>query len=270
MKKILTKIIVSSVLSVLLTISCCMPIAAQQRGWDVTIEQPDGDKMIITERYDPKREIFYYTDDYGYIIVQNPETRYYVYARVKNKQLLPGDLIFTKETMNNYEDMNRIDQASYFDALENEKAEYPMDYKNKEINLFFGDIYGKGKLINLENAHPFVKENCTMIPFRAFLDGYVKADNIVKSFSCNYTSDILWDGNTQEVTVSKGNKNNDLIRFKVNDKKAYIGKEECNLAVAPVNLNGTVYVPLRFVEEAIQMLNMEKKVKNDKVEIYFT
>lgn len=270
MKKILTKIMVSSVLSVLLTISCCMPITAQQRGWDVTIEMPDGDTMVITECYNFKLQISYYTDMYGYIIVKNPDTGYYVYAKVKNKQLLPGDMIFTKETMNNYEDMNRIDEVSYFDALENEKSEYPMDYKNKEIKLCFGDFYGEDDPIYLENAHPFVKENCTMIPFRAFLEGYVEADNIVKAFDCNYTSDISWNGDTQEVTISKGNKKNELIRFRVNDKKAYIGKKECNLAVAPVNLNGTVYVPIRFAEKAIEMLDMRKKVKNNKVEIYFS
>lgn len=271
MKKILTKIIVSSVLSGLLTISCCMPTGAFEELRELRVKQPNGEKLIIYENYlriydeMGNRSVFcYYTDYYGHVIVKNDTTEYYVYANVENKQLVPGYVIVTDKTMNNYEDMNKIKIQEYFNADENSK--YPNDFRNKEMDL----IYSETKYpIDLGNKQLFVTGNCTMVPFRAFSDSYIANEKKNYSFAKNYVSDISWNGDTQEITAKIGGEGYGIVRFKVNDNKVYIGNDEHYLAVAPVNIEGTVYVPLEFACKVITKgYNFEKIIKNEKVEIY--
>ena len=140
MKKFLTKIMVSSVLSVLLTISCCMPTGAFEQSVELRVKQPNGEELMIEKFYWPtydemgNQTVFsYYNDHCGHVIVKNHTTEYCVYANVENKQLVPGDVIVTDETINNYEDMNKIKIQDYFNADENSK--YPDDFRNKEMDL---------------------------------------------------------------------------------------------------------------------------------------
>lgn len=270
MKKILTKIIVSSVLSGLLTISCCMPTGAFEPAWEISVKQPNGEELIIEENCWPTYDemgnqtvFFYYTDHYGHVIVKNETTEYYVYAKVENKQLVPGDVIVTDEIMNNYEDMNKIQIQDYFNADENSK--YPDDFRDKEMDLIYSQTESP---IDLGNKQLFVTGNCTMVPFRAFSDSYIANEKKNYSFAKNYVSDISWNGDTQEITAKIGGEGYGIVRFKVNDNKVYIGNDEHYLAVAPVNIEGTVYVPLGFACRAITKgYNFEKIIKNEKVEI---
>ena len=133
----------------------------------------------------------------------------------------------------------------------------------KEIT--FMEKYRNGEPID---AEPMIIDNCIMIPFRACADGYMK--EFYERFRPNKTpvNDIQWNGELQEVTAKIAEKT-DPVRFRVGENKAYIGARECNLAVAPVNINGTVYVPLRFGEKSFMQPYYHKKIKDGKVLIYY-
>ncbi len=110
-------------------------------------------------------------------------------------------------------------------------------------------------------------DNCTMVPFRVLADSYLKTDSYYKNK--NLSNDIRWDGSSQEVTAIMGTRETEYIRFRVNDNTAYIRNKECILEVPPCNINGTVYVPLRFAAEAIGYWVGGKEIENGKTKILF-
>ncbi len=264
MRKNIVKAFVSVALSVMMVIPCGIPTGALQTNWDDPKEQPDGEKLELMSNLEVGG-LIYLSDIYGYVVVQNPITGYYVYAHIKDKKFVPGNVVVTEETINSFEDLDRVDISDYFAAQDMEGAEFPADYRGKEIEITFMEKYRNGEPID---AEPMIIDNCIMIPFRACADGYMK--EFYERFRPNKTpvNDIQWNGELQEVTA-KIAEQTDLVRFRVGDNKAYIGARECNLTVAPVNINGTVYMPLRFGEKSFMQPYYHKKIKDGKVVIYY-
>lgn len=262
MRKNIAKAFVSVVLSGLVIIPYGIPTGALELSWETTEEQPDGEELSLHSNFEPGIDLVYLSDNRGYIIVQDPETQYYVYANIKDKELVPGNVIVTEKKLNGYEDVDKINITDYYFAQEVEDREFPADFLNKEIELYSSDAK---ECIDLSGAELFVVDNCTMVPFRALADSYLKTDSYYKDK--NLSNDIRWDGSSQEVTAIMGTRETEYIRFKVNDNTAYIRNKECILEVPPCNINGTVYVPLRFAAEAIGYWVGGKEIENGKTKI---
>jgi hypothetical protein len=95
---------------------------------------------------------------------------------------------------------------------------------------------------------PLIVNDRTMLPLREVL---------VNLGVPNDEEHIIWDGDTQTITIVTDDKN---IMLKIDSNIAYIGEEDVTLDVAPMLYaeNWRTYIPARFVSEA-----MDKKVAWD-------
>lgn len=93
-------------------------------------------------------------------------------------------------------------------------------------------------LLNGENVKfqvpPIQQKGSVLVPFRAIFEALgLKVD---------------WDPKTQTIT---GSKLGTLIKLKVGSTTAEINGKQKKLTVAPSNIKGSTYVPLRFIGEAV-------------------
>lgn len=93
-------------------------------------------------------------------------------------------------------------------------------------------VYIDGEQL-ISKQEPFIKNGTTMIPFRVLFE--------------KLGFDIKWNGNTKTIT---GTKDDLIIVLKIDSKIAKINDESKTLLLAPCEINGSTYVPLRFVGEA--------------------
>ncbi|QHW29491.1 copper amine oxidase N-terminal domain-containing protein [Paenibacillus rhizovicinus] len=74
----------------------------------------------------------------------------------------------------------------------------------------------------------------TMVPIRDV--------SLIPIFSVN------WENKSKKVSVTN-KKTNESLLLTMNNKVGYKGKTKVTLSVAPQNINGSIYVPLRFIGE---------------------
>lgn len=84
------------------------------------------------------------------------------------------------------------------------------------------------------NTNPVVKENITMVQFAP----------IFRSLGISFS----WNQQKQQVTAVKGGSK---IILTVGSRTAYVNGRSIRMQQAPVSINGNIFVPLRFVSEAV-------------------
>lgn len=89
-----------------------------------------------------------------------------------------------------------------------------------------------GEEIFFHDATPYIEEGNTMVPVRGVFE--------------RLGATLEWDGPTRTVTA---NRFDVTIKLTQDSKTAYVNDEETVLNIAPANINGRVYIPLRFVSE---------------------
>ena len=119
-------------------------------------------------------------------------------------------------------------------------------------------------------------------PIKVFFDGeeltYVQevkfSNNVVmlplEQMSIYLGYEVTWDSQTGVIELRDGSY---VITFKVGSKEANVNGKKIELSVAPKSFNGTTYVPLQFISEAMEMgvkwdgkkkqVNIEKKYTFD-------
>lgn len=103
-------------------------------------------------------------------------------------------------------------------------------------------VYAEGEGINVVvdgnkltfDVPPFLDNGRMLVPVRAIFEAL--------------DATIEWDGNTQTVTASKGDK---IITLQIGNDKATIGNTEVILDVPAKLKDGRTFVPVRFVSEAL-------------------
>jgi len=91
-----------------------------------------------------------------------------------------------------------------------------------------------GKFINFTDAHPYITNGRTMIPFRALFE--------------SMGATVSYDANTKKVT---GSLNGNTVILYIGRTTAYRNGSAITLDVPPVSLDGRVYIPLRFAGESL-------------------
>lgn len=111
------------------------------------------------------------------------------------------------------------------------------------IKVFYG-----GEEINLEQE---VKSsnNVVMLP--------------LKEISNIFGYNVTWDSQTGAIEIRDGSY---VITLKIGSKEATVNGQIIQLPVTPKNFNGTTYVPLRFIGEAMEM-GVKWDSKKNQVEI---
>jgi hypothetical protein len=88
--------------------------------------------------------------------------------------------------------------------------------------------------IFFKDAKPFIEKGTTMVPVRGVFE--------------ELGATLEWDGKTETVTAKRFDAH---IELTVGKLVARVNGEINTLPKAPVNINGRVYIPLRFVSEAL-------------------
>lgn len=108
------------------------------------------------------------------------------------------------------------------------------------------DVYVGGKHMTFDNA-PFVVNGRAYVPIRAVSQA-LKAD-------------VNWDNDTKTVTITKTiiNKKDTtatpttlVITLKAGELTATVNGEEIKVDAAPMNVNGRIFVPIRFIAAAMK------------------
>lgn len=81
---------------------------------------------------------------------------------------------------------------------------------------------------------PIMKQNTTLVPFRSVFE--------------SLGAKVSYDASTRKITASKGS---DTLEFQINSSTAYKNGKSIVLTTPVTMINGSVYVPLRFVGESL-------------------
>lgn len=108
------------------------------------------------------------------------------------------------------------------------------------------DVYVGGKHMTFDNA-PFIVNGRAYVPIRAVSQA-LKAD-------------VNWDNDTKIVTITKTITNKKdpeakpttlVITLKAGELTASVNGEEIKVDAAPLNVNGRIFVPIRFIAAAMK------------------
>lgn len=269
MKK-LAKILSAGLLSGVLLIS--NSIVAFAYAWDemITVTQPDGEsiEIEIEPRDRTKGE-----DRFGYLIIKDNETGWYVYGNVADKKLVPTEIKATEKSMNNYKDADKMLHSEYYDAIKSDTKDYIADLQGKPIEFQEQtkkrDVF---KPVILGRGEAKIVDGCTMVPFnvyarclskRFYNKGFPDVNNKNPKYTCSY------DSSKKELSVYFEGLGTATVV--VGSNKAYVEREddffqsyECDLGVAPYIENGMVYVPLDFANQYLWLFK-NRTVEKDKV-----
>lgn len=89
-----------------------------------------------------------------------------------------------------------------------------------------------GEEIFFSDATPYIDDGNTMVPVRGVFE--------------RLGATLAWDGSTRTVTATRFDV---TIQMTQGSKTAIVNGEETQLRIAPANIDGRVYIPLRFVSE---------------------
>lgn len=93
-------------------------------------------------------------------------------------------------------------------------------------------VYINSEEIFFHDATPYIDKGNTMVPVRGVFE--------------RLGATLEWDGQTKTVTA---NRFDVTIKMIQDSKTAYVNGVETKLNIAPTNINGRIYIPLRFVSE---------------------
>jgi hypothetical protein len=95
------------------------------------------------------------------------------------------------------------------------------------------DPSNEDKRVSLDAA-PFIKNGSTLVPVRFVSEGL--------------GADVKWNGDTQEVTIIS---NSNTLILKIGSSEAKLNGESITMPVSPEIINGSTFVPLRFISESL-------------------
>ena len=104
--------------------------------------------------------------------------------------------------------------------------------KNGE-NLVSGLLLINGVFV--EEIFPVFIDETTLVPVRAVSEGL--------------NARVDWVGALQKINITKGDI---FIEMYIDDQSAFVNGERREMSVAPVIINGSTYVPIRFVSENLE------------------
>lgn len=93
-------------------------------------------------------------------------------------------------------------------------------------------VYVDGSEIEF-NTEPFIKNESVLVPLRQIFEAI--------------GADVVWDGATKTITATR---DNDVVVLTIGRDTAYKNGESIKLSVSPQVVNGSTYVPLRFIAES--------------------
>lgn len=91
-----------------------------------------------------------------------------------------------------------------------------------------------GEKVN--DQKPLIINQTTMVPIRTI--------SLIPNFKVN------WDNKSKTVTVLNTT-SKETLKLTLDKKEAYKGNTKINLSIPPRNINGSIYVPLRFIGESL-------------------
>ncbi|MNO12160.1 Protease inhibitor precursor [compost metagenome] len=94
-------------------------------------------------------------------------------------------------------------------------------------------VYINGSKVAFTAGSPYLKNNTVLVPFRVIFE--------------KLGLQVLWDAKTETVTGTSASLH---ISLKIGSSRATVNSLAKKLTAAPVSMNGTTYIPLRFVAEA--------------------
>ncbi len=103
-------------------------------------------------------------------------------------------------------------------------------YGNQQIKIKMGDYH------IIAPEEPIIINGRVLVPARAISE--------------SLGADVAWDQKTRKVTITKGNIKTELF---TNKNLAFVNGVQTELDVAPIILNGTTLVPIRFVSESLNI-----------------
>jgi hypothetical protein len=90
--------------------------------------------------------------------------------------------------------------------------------------------------VQINDQKPVIIDQTTMVPIRTV--------SLISNLEVN------WDNKTKTVTVMNTT-SKETLKLTLNKREAYKGSTKLNLRVSPRNINGSIYVPLRFIGESM-------------------
>ena len=94
-------------------------------------------------------------------------------------------------------------------------------------------VNGKEQNIDDDNTVPVIKDERTLLPIRAFVEGI--------------GGQVQWDENTRTSTLTY---NDTEIKLTIDSNTAYLNGAEKTLDVAPTIINDRTMLPIRFIAES--------------------
>ena len=94
-------------------------------------------------------------------------------------------------------------------------------------------VNGKEQNIDDDNTVPVIKDERTLLPIRAFVEGI--------------GGQVQWDENTRTSTLTY---NDTEIKLTIDSNTAYLNGAEKALDVAPTIINDRTMLPIRFIAES--------------------
>ena len=116
------------------------------------------------------------------------------------------------------------------------ESEFEYSYNEERAILSDGiKVYYNGKKVDFSKTKPAVVNGRTLIPVRGVLE----------AMGC----EVEWNGTTKQVTITREESPN--IVLTIGSKTAIIEGQSVELEVPAQIINGSTFIPLRFVSEAL-------------------
>lgn len=127
-------------------------------------------------------------------------------------------------------------RASLSSALEDNDTQSGQEIKTT-VTMTIGNpimtVNGKEQNIDDDNTVPVIKDERTLLPIRAFVEGI--------------GGQVQWDENTRTSTLTY---NDTEIKLTIDSNTAYLNGAEKTLDVAPTIINDRTMLPIRFIAES--------------------
>ena len=127
-------------------------------------------------------------------------------------------------------------RASLSSALEDNDTQSGQEIKTT-VTMTIGNpimtVNGKEQNIDDDNTVPVIKDERTLLPIRAFVEGI--------------GGQVQWDENTRASTLTY---NDTEIKLTIDSNTAYLNGAEKTLDVAPTIINDRTMLPIRFIAES--------------------
>lgn len=130
--------------------------------------------------------------------------------------------------------------ASYADGWQYETygdaryIQHVLRYYHNDMPYLGAKVMINGALTRFEDQYPLISDGYTIIPVRGVLE--------------KLGAQVLWDGGSQTVTVTRGGVE---IVLSPGSETAYVNSQPCPLGACAQIINGRMMIPLRFISESL-------------------